>query len=192
MEGGPDALRVALTELAELVLPRLPAGPSPEDVARLKGLIPEAIGGLPVDVQAFSGELFLGFGDPDDPNVRALDDALAAQGLTGADILVVGGGVEAEEKPESDYAVLLVQFKDVDATSLLLPFVKGAIPGASTAEITTAEVGGKQVTVIASDPVIHAYATGDLLALVNGPDDFLAAFFASLPRAGTDGASPRG
>jgi hypothetical protein len=39
----------------------------------------------------------------------------------------------------------------------------------------------EQVTQVAIEPVIHAYASGDIAAYANGPDDFLGTFFASLP-----------
>ena len=42
-----DALQAALTTLAELALPRVPAGPSAEDVVRLRALIPDTIGAKP-------------------------------------------------------------------------------------------------------------------------------------------------
>jgi hypothetical protein len=37
------------------------------------------------------------------------------------------------------------------------------------------------VSRIEIEPVIHAYASGDIVAYANGPDDFLSSFFASLP-----------
>ena len=112
---------------------------------------------------------------------QALTDALAAQGKTPADILLVSGGLESDPGSGSDAGILIAQFKGADASTLMLPFLGAFLPEASTAEVTTTEIGGKQVTVVPVDPVIHAYATGDLAIYANGTDDFLARFFSSLP-----------
>jgi hypothetical protein len=177
--GGEDtaALQAGLVALAELALPRLPAGPSAEDVARLEGLVPDTIGDEPVTTQTFTGEMLLGFMEPDDPDVRALSDALAAQGKTPADIVIVSGNVESD----SDLGILVGQVKGADASALLLPILLAFLQEPPSGEPTTTELGGKQVLVVPSEPVIHAYATGDLVVYVNGPDVFMADLFASLP-----------
>lgn len=166
-----------LATLAEAVLARIPAGPDPADVARLRALVPETIGDEPVLVQTFTGEMLLGLTDAGEAAVAELTAALAAHGISAADILIIAGDIEADQ----DAGILVVQFKGADAASLLLPFMGAFLPDAGTAAQTAVEVGGKQVTRLSTDPVIHAYATGDLGVYANGPDDFLAAFFSSLP-----------
>jgi hypothetical protein len=170
-------LQAALTTLAEAALPRVPPGPSPEDVAHVREHMPETLDGEALNVQLFTGQMLLSFLDPTAPAIVALQEALAAQGIGIEDIIVAAGNTTSG----SDAGVLIVQFKGAEAAPMLEPFVLAFVPGADTASVTTEEIGGKQVTTVSAEQVIHGYANGDLAFYANGPDEALAAFFAGLP-----------
>ena len=103
-----------LTGLLELAVPRVPAGPSPEDVARLSGAAardhrrpahhPAGVQGRPAaGVHGPDG----GAGD------RALNEALADQGQTAADVLLVG---RETDDPDNEDSVVAVLAKGADAS----------------------------------------------------------------------------
>jgi hypothetical protein len=172
-----DAFQAAMVTLAERALPRLPAGPSEEDIARMEAIIPDTFLDEAVTVQITPFEQLMGDLDTADPDVKAFLDALAAQGKSTADILVAVGMIESD----SDTGTIVAQIKGADASRLLLPFINAGFSGASSAAVTTSEIGGKQVKVIATEPIWNAYATGDLAIYAIGPDEFLQEYFASLP-----------
>jgi hypothetical protein len=140
--------------------------------------MPSDIGGSKLEIQTVGGDLLLGLMSPEDPRVAALIEALAAQGRTPGDITLMGGGTSAEN---DDAGVAAILVKGADASALLVPLVDALLTDGSDAPTSQVTLGGKQVTRIAADPVLHAYATGDVIVVVNGPDAFLASYFSSLP-----------
>jgi hypothetical protein len=175
----PDAatLQAALTGLAELAIPRLPAGPDQADIDRIKALIPADIDGKAVTVQTISGDLLLGFMDPEDPRVQALDAALSAQGRTSADLTMVGGSTA----DDSGVGIAIILIKGGDATTLLQPVLSAVLGDQASAPTSQVQIGGRTLTRIEGEPVLHAYATGDLIIVVSGSDAFLEGYVASLP-----------
>ena len=61
----------------------------------------------------------------------------------------------------------------------MLPVVRAFYPRSEDLGMT--EIGGKQVHILATDPLRYAYASGDLLFYVNDLGLPLEDFFASLP-----------
>jgi hypothetical protein len=171
-----EALRAALTSLAELALPRLPAGPDPEEVARIRALVPATIAGEAVTTVVATGELLLGNRGADDAAAQTFLAALADQGLGLADMLVGVASVES-----GAVNVVVIEFPGADASSLLPPFLGLLAFGDETPEATTTELGGKQVTKLTLEPPIYTYTTGDLAVIAGGPDASLAELFAALP-----------
>ncbi|MFN8619415.1 MAG: hypothetical protein U0869_01550 [Chloroflexota bacterium] len=173
----PATLQSMLTGLAMLAIPRLPAGPDPAQLERIKALIPADIDGHALTTQSISGDLLVGFMDPEDPRVQALDSALAAQGLTAGDLTMVGGSTN----DGSDVGIAVILVNGADATALFQPVIGAILGDQSAAPTTQVQLGGKTVTQIAGEPVLHAYASGDLIFVVNGSAAFLDTFFAGLP-----------
>lgn len=173
---GPS-VQTALTSIAATAIANAPAGPDPAAVAALSAFIPKTIDDSPVTVNTITGAMLSSFMDATDPEVKALVDALAAQGKTFDDVLMAAASVESD----SDLGILVIQVKGADASQLLLPLVTGISGDAITDPVTTKEVGGKTVTVIPIDPGILGYASGDIAFYANGSDTFVADFFGSLP-----------
>jgi hypothetical protein len=172
-------LQSVLVALAELVIPRVPAGPSEEDVARIRALVPETIGDQTISFQSMSGEMIFGFMDAADPDVMAFQEVLAAQGKSASDV-VVGIGQPADS--DSGIGVLVVLIRGSDVSSLIEPFIRAFDQDDEMSELETVDLGGKQVLKASSeDTTIYGYAMGDIAVFVNGPDDFLADYFAGLP-----------
>jgi hypothetical protein len=167
-----------LVALAELAVPRVPAGPDPALVERLTALIPATLGGEPLEVQSFGGDLIVGFLEETAPDVIALREALATQGKTPSDLLLVGGETEGD----TDWAFVMIHVNGGDATQLVVPLLTAFMDDSEEALQTQVQLGGKQVTRIEQpESVRHAYASGDTLFLVAAPDDELEGIFATLP-----------
>jgi hypothetical protein len=171
-----EALQAALTGLAELILPRLPAGPDADAAARIRDLIPDTLGGEPVTVQVAGGEMILGSADTTDPGWIAFASAIEAQGADPSTLLIAIGATGSGETN-----VIVATVPGTDAAGLLEPFLGLIAPGTPASDMTTAEVGGKQVRVIPLDPSIYAYAVGDLVVVAGGDDATMAELFAALP-----------
>jgi hypothetical protein len=164
-----------LTALAELILPRIPPPADPGVAASLTALIPTTIGTEAVDVSIVPGWYLVGTAAASRPEAQALLDLLAAEGMSSGDLVFAGGTAS------SGSSAIVATVPGLEATTLLTPLLSALVPAAGTAATSTVELGGKQVTRIETEPVIHAYASGEAVALANGPDDFLASFFSSLP-----------
>jgi hypothetical protein len=163
-----------MTALAELIVPRVPAGADPDVAARLTALLPATIGTEAVDVSIIPGWYLLGTDVAIRPEAQTVIDLLGTQGKATADLVVVAGVAD------SGSSAIVATVPGLEASTLLGPLFSAIVPTASTAPVSTVELGGKQVTRFELEPVIHAYASGDVAAYANGPDDFLASFFASL------------
>lgn len=177
LTGYDGDVRSALTQLGELAVPRsgsLPpsaqAAPVPAMDAdpALEALFPATISGTPVDVQSVSGQDAIL-----DPEGRtAVGEALAAMGkgfddLTGAFAFSEAGVVAA-------YSVIGTE------GSALLPVVVGSMAG-SDVELTPAQVGGKDVTLVGADTPFYAYPSGEVLWLVQVAEPALSEILAALP-----------
>jgi hypothetical protein len=169
-------LQAPLVALAELAIPRLPAGPDPADIARLEALVPDTLRGEPVTLQQFTGDLFLGFLDQTQPNVQAMLAAFAAQGKSMSDVLLVG--TQTNDANESVAAVLV---KGADVSSLILPLIQGFDAEMATAAVTTGDINGKAVTKVAADPPQTILSMGDVALVVTGPDDLANEVIGALP-----------
>jgi hypothetical protein len=164
-----------LTALAERIIPRVPPAADPGMVGRLKALLPGTIGGEAVDVSVIPGWYLLGTEGASRPEVQAVLDLLAAEGRSATDLVFVAASASTGS------SAIVASVPGMDGSTLLTPLLSTLVPAAGTAPISTVELGGKQVTRVQIEPVIDAYASGDTVAYANGPDDFLTAFFASLP-----------
>lgn len=170
-----------ITGLLEIAVPRAPAGPDPEDVARLEALIPPTIAGGPATISTFPGDLLLSFMDQADPTLAALRAALAAQGLTEADILMVGGETEADD---DDYSVIAILVDGGDAAPILEPFFR-VFAGANGGEavFTPVEIAGRAGQEIegVTDERLVVVPSGDVMLAASVPESELEAVFSRLP-----------
>jgi hypothetical protein len=170
-----SAEKVALlTSLAELIVPRVPPAADPAVAARLTAPIPTTIETEAVDASVIAGWYLVGSEDPIRPEAKAFHDLLAAQEMDSADLVVAVGTAS------SGSGAIVATVPGLDASTLLIPLLSAIVPAAGTAPASTVDLGGKPVTRFDVEPVIHAYASGDIAAYANGPDDFLASFFAPL------------
>ncbi len=170
-----------LTGLLELAIPRVPAGPSPEDIARLEALIPATINGSPITIESYSGDLLFAFMEQTDPGVIALNEAMAAQGKVAADVLFVGGETESED---DEYSVVAVLIKGADASQLVQPlFGAFAASGDEAATFTPIEVGGRSAVRIkgAAEETLVAATSGDVILAASVPEAELESVLAALP-----------
>jgi hypothetical protein len=177
LTGYDGDVQAALTQLGELAVPRsgsLPppaqAGPVPSMDAdpALEALFPATIGGEPVDVQSVAGEEAIF--DPEDRT--SVGQALAGIGksfddLTAAFAFASSGAVAAYKVSGAD-------------GSALLPLIVGSMAGPDV-ELTPAEVGGKDVTLVGADSPFYAYPAGEVLWLVQAEEPGLSEILAALP-----------
>ncbi|MFN8622229.1 MAG: hypothetical protein U0869_15975 [Chloroflexota bacterium] len=166
----------ALVTIGTTASANAPAGPDEAAVAALLALLPATIGEEPVQTNTITGAMMAGFMDATDPSVKALVDALAAQGKTLDDLLLITGAVESD----SSIGIIVVQVKGADANALLLPLVGGLSGTDASGATTTKQVGGKTATVIPVEPGILGYASGDIAFYTNDAP-FAETWFATLP-----------
>ncbi|MFN8619616.1 MAG: hypothetical protein U0869_02560 [Chloroflexota bacterium] len=166
-----------LKSLAELAIPRVPAGPSAEDTDRLKALLPTSINDGPVTLQTFSGDLLMGFMDPESPAVVALDEALAAQGKTAKDILLVGVQTDATD---DDSSVVAIWVDGADMSTLLEPFFRAFSDTGSDIAFSPIEVAGRPAVRIdrAEQTTIVVMVSGDTALAATVPEAELESVFA--------------
>lgn len=159
-----------LSTLAERIVPRIPPPADPEVVAGLTALLPA---GLEGGVAVLPG-WYLAGSLRGTPELQALADLLAAQGLTPDDLVIVQTG-------SGDRSAVLAEAPGADAGPLLLPLLSAILPPLAAAPVSTVEIGGRQVTRFEMEPPFFAAAAGSRVAFAYGPDDFLATFFATAP-----------
>ena len=166
-----------MVTLAELALPRLPAGPSEEDVARLEAIIPDTIGDEAVYVQMLPSGRSRADMDAEDPDVKAFMDALAAQGKSTADILVAAGTTRVRHRHG--------HHRGADQGSRRVeppaPVLQGRLHRRLDQRSPRRRSAASRSRSSPPDPAWNAYATGDLAIYALGPDEFLQEYFASLP-----------
>jgi hypothetical protein len=167
--------RALLTAIAELIAPRVPPPADPDVAARLTSLIPPSIGTEALEVSVIPGWFLIGPGNGSRPEVQTVLDLLAAEGMDPTDVVFAVGAAD------SGNSAIVASVPGLDASTLLTPLLSAIVPAAGTALVSTVELGGKQVTRIEIEPNVNGYASGDIVAYANGPDDFLASFFGSLP-----------
>jgi hypothetical protein len=177
---GWDKALPALTSLAELAIPRVPAGPSAEDLARLKALLPAQINGGPVTLQTFSGDLLLGFMDAASEPVKALNDALVAQGKSAKDILLVG---EETDATDDDYSVVAVWLDGGDMAPLVEPLFRAFAQDGTDIAFSPIQVGGRDAVRIdrAEQPTLVVMVSGDVALAATVPEAELESVMAPLP-----------
>lgn len=211
--GTPEQIDVqaALEELAAIGLPRLASIPLPVDAtpepepsyfgdAELATLIPATIEGSSVDIQTRSGADILADVDTTDPEIQEsvtlLEDTLARQGRTIADLSIADASYPTEEGAGIIQAVR-VKGADIapmadDLVSLLLMDLTGAIR-------TPTNIGGKDVTIISDEPLtdtspaasedpvsvpldpVYLYRAGEIVWLVIADEPGLTEVFEQLP-----------
>jgi hypothetical protein len=164
----------ALSSLAALMVPRIPPPADAAVVARLKGAIPARIDGVDVTAGVLPGWYLLAGADPGDPATQVLLQALGEGGASASDLVVVFATAGSD--------VALVAAADgVTGAELLLPLLYALVPTVEGREASDAEIAGRAVTRIETEPPTYAAASDDLAVIVNGSDAFAAALFGGLP-----------
>lgn len=151
--------------------------PSFTSDADLEALLPDELGGAPVQKFSMTGDSFLGTGGI---GADELDDVLSQFGRTPADLSVAFGNA-------GSVTILAYRIRDVPAEMFYQGFLAAAQQDAEVT-VTDASVGGKSVKrVVSSDSDIgtsYVYARGDVLFVVGGDgvsDALLDETFSKLP-----------
>jgi hypothetical protein len=171
-------------ELGERLVPRAasldvpPPTPEPFEAAPeshvdpdLEALLPSTVGDQLMIVQSMSGELLMLGGEE---AMQPLTDALAAQGLTIADVSLGSANT-------ADFATRIqaLRVKGGDAQALEPFMVQLVAQGAAQSRD---EIAGKPVTVIASPGGSqYVYTSGEILWLVQAVEPALSEIIAALP-----------
>ena len=135
--------------------------------ASLEALFPTTLGGTDLAVQSLAGEDAVL--DPEDR--PAVAEALGSLGktyedLTGA-VAISPAGI-----------ILAYRVTGTDA-SAFLPLIMGVM--VPDAELGETQVGGKDVTLVGTDAPFYAYASGDVLWLVQAQEPALTEAIEALP-----------
>jgi hypothetical protein len=169
----------ALVRLATIPLPTREPAPSAVSMhgdTELEALFPDTIGGTAVEVQSAAGSAMFASGSLP----QALTDLLTSQGKTVDDVSIGfatagAGGITAFRIKGANMPQLL---------PLMLPLI---LEGQTPASQTTAQIGGKDVTVIqmaADTPdaqIQRIYARDDVLWLVQASEPTLTEVLSALP-----------
>jgi hypothetical protein len=177
---GVTVPRDGMIAIAELVVPRLPAGPDPAEVARLEALIPDTIAGQPVTTQTLPGDMLFGFADQASPAMVALNEELAAQGKSAADVLFVIGQTD---DPDDDYGAFGILIRGADASRLIEPLFRGLSTSEEEPTFTPGQIAGRNVITIegTTEGKVTALAIGDAIAAFYAPDEEIEAIVGTMP-----------
>jgi hypothetical protein len=169
---------LAVERQASLVAPPAPATPAPRPSnhadTELEALIPATIGGQPLTVQTMTGQQV--FGSTDAQSLQAINDTLATQGKTIADVSVLIAY-------PADYSSVItaVRVKGGDAAAFTPPLIAALSTGTETAP-QPGQVAGKDVTVLTvSSQQQYAYPHGDTVWVVAAVEPALTEIFTALP-----------
>jgi hypothetical protein len=177
-------VEAALTKLGELAVSRsgsliapsapVPASLPPESHADpgLEALFPATIGGQPLTIQSMAGATL----EQGTEGSQQVEDALAAQGKTLADVTFAFGFTE-----DFSSSVSAIRVAGADA-SALIPTVVSMQSGGEGATPTPGEVAGKSVlTVEGALGTQYYYAKDDVIWVVQAQEPMLTEIFAALP-----------
>lgn len=147
----------------------------PELAARF----PDTVGGAPLQVQSFRGDVFMA-GGGNDPSFTAFLDSVGAEL---ADVSVAFGGVMTAENPLSVGAFRILGASEDD---LEREFIAASEESGDVSGLAQTSVGGKDVW-SASDPSgtagmsVFIYTKDDTLYFLTGSEEQVAEILAALP-----------
>jgi hypothetical protein len=167
----------AESEAAETVgaIPSFDMNGDPELAARF----PDTVGGVPLQVQSFRGDVFMA-GGGSDPSFTAFLDSVGAE-LD--DVSVAFGGVMAAENPVSVGAFRILGASEDD---LEREFIAASEETGEMSGLAETSVGGKDVW-SATDPSgtagtsVYIYTKDDTLYFLTGSEEQVAEILAALP-----------
>lgn len=185
--------QAALADLGALALPRVGGLPQPSETeapaeptfvpdGELEALFPTEIGGRSLDIESRQGTE--AFADDDVP--QAFLDALASQGKT-LDDVSVATGYSFDAETQQLVMINAIQVKGADMATMQDVLVEALNEGEEAATQTTAQVGGKDVTVLqpsadsTEEELQYVYAAGDVLWVVGAVEPALSEVFSKLP-----------
>ncbi len=178
-ESTPEATESepAESEAAETVgaFPSFDMNGDPELAARF----PDTVGGAPLQVQSFRGDVFMA-GGGNDPSFTAFLDSVGAE-LD--DVSVAFGGVMTAENPLSVGAFRILGASEDD---LEREFIAASEESGDVSGLTQTSVGGKDVW-SAADPTgtagmsVYIYTKDDTLYFLTGSEEQVAEILAELP-----------
>lgn len=183
VSGFEGDVHAALTELGELAVSRadsLPPPPSPEPEPEsvvshadraLEALFPETVGGEALGVLSVGGEQAIS----DGTKRPAVAEVLGTLGKTFDDL-----SQAAAFLPDGTGAVIAFRVAGADAPTFMEPFLdaQGSMPWA---EMTSAQVAGKDVHVFAGQPPAYIYPAGDVIWVVYAEEPALSEILTALP-----------
>ena len=173
----PAESEAAESEAAETVgaIPSFDMNGDPELAARF----PDTVGGAPLQVQSFRGDVFMA-GGGSDPSFTAFLDSVGAE-LD--DVSVAFGGVMAAENPVSVGAFRILGASEDD---LEREFIAASEETGEVSGLAETSVGGKDVW-SATDPSgtagmsVYIYTKDDTLYFLTGSEEQVAEILAALP-----------
>jgi hypothetical protein len=131
----------------------------------LEALLPDDLGGEPVQKFSMKGDSFLGSGGT---GTAELDAVLNQAGKTPADLSVAFAGT-----PSSDISLIAYRIKGVPAETFFQAFLAAAQQNAQVTSSDTS-LGGKSVKKLVSTDTdigtVYVYASGDVLFVIGGED----------------------
>ena len=160
----------------------IPSFALPSGDKALEARLPDSINGVTFQKYSIAGPDFLN--DPSSPGASDLNAALTALGKSPSD---VGVAVAADPSGQIDLTLGAFQIVGTDSGALINAFVNATKNETPGAVVTTASVGGKNVTEItnpeqADQGPIAIYANGDTLFFAQSADPaLLATGIAALP-----------
>ena len=172
----PTESEAAESEAAEETVGAFPSFDTNGD-PELASRFPDTIGGAPLQVQSFRGDVFMAAGG-DDPSFTAFLDSVGAE-LD--DVSVAFGGVMSAENPVSIGAFRILGASEDD---LEREFIASQGSG-ELSGLEETSVGGKDV-LTAADPTgtgmsVFIYTKDDTLYFLTGNEEQVAEILAALP-----------
>jgi hypothetical protein len=180
-------LRSTLVSLGEIAVSRAgslppPATPEPPPSFAsdpdLEALFPDAVGGQSLSIQSMTGADIIGSGDPDDPSRQRLEQALALQGKTLADV-----SVAYAFSADGAASILAFRIRGGDAAALA-PILVPIIAQDQEFQQAASEVAGKAVIVFTSEDgsdTAYVYTSGEVVWIVTATEPALTEIFTALP-----------
>lgn len=146
----------------------------------LAGRFPDTVGGQPLTVQSFRGDVFAGAGSSD----PAFEEFLASVGADLEDVSVAFGGVATST--EEFFSVGAFRVVGASEDDLEREFLAASEEAGDISDVTDANVGGKDVKT-ATDPSgetgaqVFLYTKDDTLYFITGSEELAAEVLEALP-----------
>jgi hypothetical protein len=171
-----EASEFALPSGSEFAIPSFDINGDPE----LAGRFPDTVGGEPLTVQSFRGDIFAEVGGAD----PSLQEFLDGVGADLEDVSVAFGGITTSA--ESFFSVGAFRVVGASEDDLEREFLAASEEAGDISGVSDGTVGGKDVKV-ASDPTgeaggqVYLYTQDDTLYFITGSEELAAEVLEALP-----------